>query len=78
MDDIAPPRLRHQKKHPSKFPALKVGLPWGCGSIWEQFGTWMREGLAESTGTGFPTNQLLEGEVTFLPVTNFHQNFLIS
>ena len=38
----------------------------------------MREGLAESTGTGFLTNQLLEGEVTFLPVTNFHKNFLIS
>lgn len=33
----------------------------------------MLESLAHLTGTGFLTNQLLEGEVTLLPETNFLQ-----
>lgn len=49
------------------------GLRWGCGLIWEQMGTSMLESLAQLTGTGFLTNQLLEGKVTLLPETNFLQ-----
>ena len=33
----------------------------------------MLESLAQLTGTGFLTNQLLEGKVTLLPETNFLQ-----